>query len=1169
MVDPSRPSAPLPFSGSGRSDSGADSRSAGAAEARLADAVVARAQRWLRTSRGPRPAEVGRREAGATSSLAALLHDPSGVAFTMGFVDQVARPEDDHVAAKALRRLVSPAAGGGPGRAFMSPVDAALLRAGTVAAGIAPSIAMPVARLRLRQLVGHLVFDADGDHLQRRLRRARETGVRLNLNLLGEAVLGQGEADNRLARTHELLADPSVDYVSIKVSSVVAQLVPWDLEGNRDRIVERLRPLYRTARDGGKFVNLDMEEYKDLHLTIEVFTTLLDEPEFRSLTAGIVLQAYLPDAMGALARLTGFARRRVAAGGAPIKVRLVKGANLAMERVDAEVHDWPLATYGSKADVDANYLRMVDTALRPENADALRIGVASQNLFSVAYAVEVAQQRDVQRQLDIEMLQGMAPMEAAAVRDDVGSLILYTPVVHSGDFDVAVSYLVRRLEENASSDNFLYSMFSPDSGAIAVEEERFRTALARRTVVQDGPNRVQDRTAGAGRGAAAGPGAATASGHGGEFVGEPDTDPSTPANRAWARAALAAPDTVEPPAPVTDPAAVDAAVGVALAAQRDWAALPAADRSALLHRVADELADRRGELLTVMSYEAGKTVAEADPEISEAIDFARYYAHGALDLRDDEAAFTPHRLVVVTPPWNFPVAIPLGGVLAALAAGAAVIIKPAPQVLRCGTAAVDALHAAGVPAGLVQLVNADEADAGRRLVTHPEAGAVVLTGASETAALFRGWRPDLDLLAETSGKNAMVVTPAADPDLAVNDLVRSAFGHAGQKCSAASLAILVGSVGSSQRFLGQLQDAVRTLVVGEGHDLGTTVGPLIEPASGKLLRGLTTPAAGERWLVEPRRLDEAGRLWSPGVLDGVDEGSWFHTTELFGPVLGIMRAATLDEALRLQNSTGYGLTAGLHSLDPDEIDQWREKVEAGNLYINRHMTGAIVQRQSFGGWKRSSIGPGAKAGGPNYVAQFGRWADTVVPAAPDIAPTVFSERIITAAGRLAAEDVRWLHAAAASDERAWNTEFGIEHDPTGLASETNVFRYRPLPHLEVRVGVGARPRDLVRLQLAAARTGTRLDVTVSPEAPPMPFAAPEHTARDYADGLAGRVDPVRIRLLGAPEPEVAAAAAAHGHSVLRGPVLLSGRRELLSVLREQAVSTTRHRYGHLAGGTGH
>lgn len=1123
----------------------------------VVDAAVTRADRWLRTSRGPRPTEVGRREAAATSSLAALLHDPNGVEFTMGFVDQVARPEDDRVAAKALRRLVSPT--DGSTAAFMGGVDSALLRVGTVAAGIAPSIAMPVARARLRQLVGHLVFDADGDKLRRRLDRAREVGVRLNLNLLGEAVLGQGEADSRLRRTHELLADPAVDYVSIKVSSVVAQLIPWDLEGNRDRIVERLRPLYRTARDGGKFVNLDMEEYKDLHLTLEVFTALLDEPEFRGLTAGIVLQAYLPDAPGALDRLLEFARRRVAEGGAPVKVRLVKGANLAMERVDAELHDWPLATYGTKADVDADYLRLLDTALRPENADALRIGVASQNLFSVAYAVELAERRGVQRQLDVEMLQGMAPMEAAAVRADVGSLILYTPVVHSGDFDVAVSYLVRRLEENSSSDNFLYSMFSPDPAAIPLEEQRFRTAIARRSEVQDTPNRVQDRA------------------HDpieprrDRFVGEPDTDPSTPGNRAWARAALAAPVTVTPLPQVTDTAAVDTAVDTALRAREAWAALSPADRAEHLQRAADELARRRGELLGVMTHEAGKTVAEADPEISEAIDFARYYAHSALDLADHadgEAAFTPHRLVVVTPPWNFPVAIPLGGVLAALAAGSAVIIKPAPQVLRCGTAAIEALHAAGIPRELVQLVNADEAAAGRRLVTHPEVDAVVLTGASETAALFRGWRPELDLLAETSGKNAMIVTPAADPDLAVNDLVRSAFGHAGQKCSAASLVIAVGSVGTSKRFLGQLEDAVRTLTVGPGTDLGTSVGPLIEPAAGKLLRGLTEPGPGEHWLVQPRRLDEAGRLWSPGVLDGVAEGSWFHTTELFGPVLGIMRAATLDDALRLQNSTGYGLTAGLHSLDPEEIAHWREKVEAGNLYINRHMTGAIVQRQSFGGWKRSSIGPGAKAGGPNYVAQFGRWSDTEYPDVPASARTLFSERIIAAAQHLSAADVRWLHAAAASDQRAWDAEFGLEHDPTGLACEGNDFRYRPLPKLEVRVGPGAAPRDLVRLQLAAAQTGTRLDVTVDPDAVERAPGQPVHTADEYAASLAERGEAIRIRVLGQPEPSVLAAAAAHGHSVLRAPVLWSGRRELLTMLREQAVSTTRHRYGHVSAENG-
>ena len=385
-----------------------------------------------------------------------------------------------------------------------------------------------------------------------------------------------------------------------------------------------------------------------------------------------------------------------------------------------------------------------------------------------------------------------------------------------------------------------------------------------------------------------------------------------------------------------------------------------------------------------MVHEAGKTVAEADPEISEAIDFAAYYADRAAEI--DPARFTPDRVVVVTPPWNFPVAIPLGGCLAALAAGAAVVIKPAPQVRACAEVGVAALHRAGIPADALQLVHTDEAAAGRRLITHPAVERVVLTGASETAALFRSWRPDLHVIAETSGKNALVITPAADPDLAVADLVRSAFGHAGQKCSAASLAILVGSVADprsrvGRRFRRQLVDAVGTLRVGHGSDLATTMGPLVGELSPKLERALTTLDDGESWLVAPRHL--GGATWTPGVRDGVAPGSWFHRTECFGPVLGLMTAGSLDEAIDHQNATGFGLTGGLHSLDADEIAVWSERAEVGNAYVNRHITGAIVQRQSFGGWKGSVVGPGAKPGGPNYVAQFGTFSDPVdLPSAP-------------------------------------------------------------------------------------------------------------------------------------------------------------------------------------------
>ena len=440
------------------------------------------------------------------------------------------------------------------------------------------------------------------------------------------------------------------------------------------------------------------------------------------------------------------------------------------------------------------------------------------------------------------------------------------------------------------------------------------------------------------------------------FANTPDTDPAVAVARAWARGLLER-DVPVPAGAVTvsTTGEVDAVVSRAVRALPAWAATPPGQRARALRAVAAALEEARGDLVATMVHETGKTVAEADPEVSEAVDFARYYADRAADLADGVVPGAVHRpagLTVVTPPWNFPVAIPVGSVLASLAAGSPVVVKPAPQAPLCGQVAMAAiqrgLDQVGAPGDVLTVVLSPEGDVGRRLVTHPDVARVILTGSLETAQLFAGWRADLDVLAETSGKNALVITPSADVDLAVADLVRSAFGHAGQKCSAASLAILVGSAGRSDRLRRQLADAVASLRVGPATDLGTAVGPLTEPASGKLLRALTTLDPGESWLVAPRQLDHEGRSWSPGVKHGVARGSWFHTTECFGPVLGVMRAETLDEAIDLQNAVAFGLTGGLHSLDEAEIDHWLNRVEVGNAYVNRHITGAIVRGSPSG-----------------------------------------------------------------------------------------------------------------------------------------------------------------------------------------------------------------------------
>ncbi|GAA2750806.1 bifunctional proline dehydrogenase/L-glutamate gamma-semialdehyde dehydrogenase [Amnibacterium kyonggiense] len=1104
--------------------------------------VEALVRRWL-TAAAATPADP------AAARLAGVLRDPRGLAFTVGFVDGVVRPEDLRAAAHRLAVLA-------PDVPRFLPLPLRLaVRIGGLAAPILPWVVVPIARTALRRMVDHLVIDATPARLGRSIARIRSRGVRLNLNLLGEAVLGQKEADRRLAGTLALIERPDVDYVSIKVSAAVAPHAVWAFDAAVDDVVARLTPLYESARRTGTFINLDMEEYKDLDLTIAVFQRILDSPRFLDYRAGIVLQAYLPDALSAMMRLQAWSAARRARGGAAIKVRLVKGANLPMERVEAAIHDWPLATWHEKVESDTNYKRVLDWALTTERTDAVQLGVAGHNLFDVAHAWLLAGERGVTDAVEFEMLLGMATGQAEAVRKDVGGLLVYTPVVHPREFDVAIAYLVRRLEEGASEDNFMSSVFDLASNErlFARERDRFAASLAALDTSVPPPHRVPRTT--------------TPMPPGAPFRNAVDTDPAVPEHRAWASALLERAARSDEGArtlaehTVTDERALDAVLASTQEAGRAWGAVPAAERAAILQRAGDAMEAARGRLVEVMVSEAAKTVDQADPEVSEAIDFARYYAARALELEAvDGARFIPAALTLVTPPWNFPVAIPAGGVLAALAAGSGVVLKPAGPASRCGAVLAEVLWSAGVPREVLALVQVDEDGLGRRLVSDERIDRVVLTGAWETARLFRDFRADLPVLAETSGKNAMVVTPSADLDLAVKDLVASAFGHAGQKCSAASLAILVGPVAKSKRFLGQLVDAVGSLEVGAPWVSTSRMGPLIEPASGKLLEGLAELGPGEHWLLEPKRLDREGRLWTPGIRTGVRRGSAFHLTEYFGPVLGIMVAADLDEAIAIQNEVAYGLTAGLQSLEPAEIGRWVDGVQAGNLYVNRGTTGAIVGRQPFGGWKRSSVGAGTKAGGPNYLVGLGEWvrADETAPVSARLDPTV--ARVVRAASAIGDEARAFVSAGAASDQAAWEAEFGATHELADLGVERNLLRYRTVP-VTIRAAADADPGDVLRVVAAAVRAGAPVSV-VAEEALPATLTGPLDDL-----GVAHRVEaaPVlagRVRLIGGSAADLLRAAGGDPDlAVWSNEVTTAGRIELLPFLHEQSVSITAHRFG--------
>jgi RHH-type transcriptional regulator, proline utilization regulon repressor / proline dehydrogenase / delta 1-pyrroline-5-carboxylate dehydrogenase len=1157
-------------------------------DATLAREAVDLAAIWLdEARRAMRPKE--RRQA---AQLARMMNDPAGKALTFALADQVFRPPSATRSARRFRDLVG--SYGVP--RYLPLLERAGMKLGAAVSAVLPRVVMPLVTAKLRGESASVILPGEDDRLHPHLDQRRRAGMRMNLNQLGEAILGEDEAEKRMQAVLARIASPDCDYLSVKISAIFSQIHLVARDETLARLKDRLRRLYRTAiahpvtmPDGGrrpKFINLDMEEYRDLSLTRDVFTEVLDEPEFMRLEAGIVLQAYLPDAWLEQRRLHEWARERVARGGTGIKIRLVKGANLAMEKVEAAMHGWPQAPYLSKEEVDANFKRMLHEACRPENAAVVRTGVASHNLFDLAYTMLLRTREGVGDRIGFEMLEGMANHQARVVRAAAGDLLLYAPVVGRDDFHSAIAYLVRRLDENTSEENFLHDLFgmTPGSPPWESQKARFLRACARKDEIAAGPRRTQDRSRETQRLMKPGE----------PFANTADTDWSLPANVAWIRAKVEAlraslpacvplwignheepgattADGSDPSRPgtaayrftVADEDAIDRTLQVAADARAAWQSIGFDGRAALLRKAAATIAARRGEIIATMVLDAGKAVTEGDVEVSEAVDFANYYADAFSDPAFfDGSAFEPLGTVVVTPPWNFPFAIPCGGVLAALVAGNTVILKPATATTLTGWVLADCLWQAGIPREVLQFTPCAN-EAGRKLITDPRTGGVILTGGHDTARMFLGWKPELRLFAETSGKNALIITAAADPDQAVKDLVRSAFGHSGQKCSAASLAIVEAELHDHPAFLRQLRDAAASLTVGSPWHHDSIVTPCVTGIGPTLRRGLTALDPGESWLLEPKPINGNPNLWSPGIRIGVQPDSWYRSHECFGPVLGIIRARDLDHAIAIQNASSFGLTGGIHSLDPEETARWMGQVEIGNAYINRPITGAIVRRQPFGGWKNSSFGPGAKAGGPNYGALFGTWRNTASPSRTTT-PSPRVARLLETLAAALPDTAAILQAAAASDAAAWRDEFSVDHDPSALFCESNVFRYRPFARCIVRANQETDDTGLARILLGAACTGTAIDLSC-PEPRPFLAAAGIETHIEDEDTFIRRIRSTAWPWQGlrAPHarPELKAAATAAGLRLVDQTPLWNGRLELLWLLREQAVSETLHRHG--------
>jgi len=904
---------------------------------------------------------------------------------------------------------------------------APLIRTGVSLARIVPIISGKFLRWNVSGMARQFIAGRNPADVMKTLRKKRRQRIGFTVDLLGEAVVSEEEANEYAARCQELLehlaretrgwTDPlgknaelfPVVNVSIKISALYSQMNPADPADAIAHLAPKLRPILRRAKELGAFINFDMESYAHKNATLELFRMLFTEPEFRDWPhAGIVIQAYLRDAEEDLSDLIAWGRER----GTRFTVRLVKGAYWDYEKIKSTQNGWVVPVWLQKPESDANFERL--TRILLENESIVTSAFGSHNVRSIAHAQALAEELGIDRsRFEFQLLYGMAgPIKRALV--ETGYRVReYSPV---GELLPGMSYLVRRLLENTSNEGFLRAKFSEHvSAAQLLRDPRDLVNGAVEVAVSAAPvqgfagdTRAPDFSRN---------GATPEMPPGDTYKNASLTNFVHPESQEKMRAALrdvrarfgqkyplvidgkevwtdkllpslnpSAPDQVFGLVAEGGIPEAESAVKAARRAFQTWGRTPFEERCQLLERVAAILDRRRFELSAVEVFEVGKAWAEADGDIREAMDFCLFYAH-QMRLRGNPRLtqhvlgeesyqhYWPRGVALVIAPWNFPVAILCGMVTAALVTGNTVIMKPAEPSAILGALLMEIFEEAGVPPGVLNCLHGRGSVIGAYLVDHPDVEMIAFTGSREvglriweSAGKTRPGQRELKrVVCEMGGKNAVIVDSDADLDEMIVDTIYSAFGYQGQKCSACSRLIVLEE--NYDRVMQRLLAAAASLRVGNPEEPGITVGPVIDQTAYRRIQEIIESGKTEATLAfQATKIPENGYFIPPTIFTGVKPEMTLSQCEIFGPVLSVLKARDLDDAIRIANDTDYALTAGFFSRSPANIERVKAELVAGNVYVNRSCTGAVVGRHPFGGFKMS--GGGTKAGGSDYLLNF-------------------------------------------------------------------------------------------------------------------------------------------------------------------------------------------------------
>lgn len=835
------------------------------------------------------------------------------------------------------------------------------------------------------------------------LKKARKNKITFTADLLGEATLSEKEAQEYLSRYLELIQwlardaktwenIPQIDEdengpipkvnVSVKVTALYSQIDEAAWEQSLTMVKDRLRQVFRTAITHNVFINLDMEQYAHKDFLLKAFEDLIMEDEFKQWRHwGIVIQAYLRDSAADVDKLVALAKRR----GVPFTVRLVKGAYWDYEVVYARQKGWDVPVYLNKKESDANFevcaRKMLDAYPH------IRLAMGSHNVRSIAATLAYAKEKNIDpRAVEVQMLFGMADQIKKVLVKEGYRLREYATI---GELIPGMAYLVRRLLENTSNESFLRSKFAENTSSEVLLKSPHDQLIA-----SDG--KAVRKT--------------------GVFENEPPLDFAIPEARLQMQAAIASwksradkiyPLVIDGREVKTDRLIVrmnpsnkaqlvgktcaasiaDAAKAMegAKAALKTWSRTPVEERARLLESLADKMVREKYSLAALETLETGKGWHEADGDIAEAIDFCRYYAQemrrldnprkmGHAPGENSQYLYQARGVVAVIAPWNFPLAILTGMTVASLVAGNTVVMKPAEQSSIIAAELMRMMMEVGFPKGVVQFLPGYGEEVGEFIVNHKDTSVIAFTGSKnvglhimkQAAVVQPGQTHIKRTIAELGGKNAIIIDSDADLDEAVQGVLYSAFGFQGQKCSACSRVVVLDSV--HDRFVERLIEAVRSLHVGPADSPRTFLGPVIDEEAQRNILEAIERAKAESKLAYQGQVPLDGCYVPPTIFTEVKPNSDLAQKEIFGPVLAILRARDMDDALNIANSTDYALTGGLYSRSPATIERVKREFEVGNLYINRGNTGALVERHPFGGFKLSGVG--GKAGGPDYLLHF-------------------------------------------------------------------------------------------------------------------------------------------------------------------------------------------------------